>query len=175
MLLRIAGITRDSIVDGPGLRMVVFTQGCPHHCLGCHNPQTHDPEGGKLMDTEEIFEMAMKAKLNRGITFSGGEPFLQANPVGQLAEKLKQNGFHIMTYTGFVFEQLWQKAISDSDVRNLLQHTDILVDGPYIELQRDLQLPFRGSRNQRLIDVSASLKAGQVVKWQEMVTVSNWA
>ena len=104
MELRVAGITRESVVDGPGLRLVVFVQGCPHHCPECHNPQTHDPSAGQLMDTSEIIRLVEQAHLIRGVTFSGGEPFLQTEALTQIAIAAKKLGLNIVTYTGFVFE-----------------------------------------------------------------------
>lgn len=166
MNIRIAGIEKESVVDGPGLRFVVFTQGCPHECPGCHNPQTHDPAGGKLIAVQEVFKMIKQAKLIRGVTFSGGEPFMQAQAVAYLAEQTKSLGLNTMTYTGFVFEQLLVMSAKKKYIRELLQNTDILVDGPFIEAQKDLRLVFRGSANQRLLDVPQSLKAGRVVEWE---------
>lgn len=174
MEIRIAGITKDSVVDGPGIRLVVFAQGCPHQCEGCHNPQTHDPNGGIVMDTDEIINIVDQAKLIRGVTFSGGEPFLQVEPFSILAKTIRARGYTIVTYTGFVFEELVALSLRRPAVRRLLANTDILIDGRYIAAQRDLRLAFRGSRNQRLIDVQRSLAAGRTVLWEEVATVSNW-
>jgi len=167
MEIRIAGVTRESVVDGPGLRFVIFVQGCPHHCPECHNPQTHDPAGGTLTTTEVLWEMINATKLIRGVTFSGGEPFMQAKPLAELARKIKQEGLNIVTYTGFTYEQLLAIALRQLAVRDLLHLTDILVDGPYVAAKRDLSLAFRGSSNQRLIDVPKSLAAGKVVLWKD--------
>jgi anaerobic ribonucleoside-triphosphate reductase activating protein len=167
MELRIAGITRESVVDGPGMRLVIFTQGCPHHCAGCHNPETHDPAGGRLMDSTEIINLIERAHLIRGVTFSGGEPFLQAGVLAKVAATVRRYGLDIVTYTGFLFERLVEQAAIDADIFALLTQTDILIDGPYKKDERDLRLAFRGSRNQRLIDVAKSLTAGQVVLWQD--------
>ncbi|VBB06201.1 radical sam [Lucifera butyrica] len=171
MNLRIAGITKESIVDGPGLRVVVFTQGCPHHCRGCHNPQTHDPAGGTLIDTSEILSQLRGARLIRGITFSGGEPFLQAEPLAQIAAQVKRVNYDVVTYTGFVFEKLLTMSLRRKGILDLLQHTDLLVDGPYQEERRDLRLAFRGSANQRLIDVPRSLAQNKVLLWQDPAAV----
>jgi anaerobic ribonucleoside-triphosphate reductase activating protein len=167
MELRIAGITRESVVDGPGMRLVIFTQGCPHNCPGCHNPETHDLAGGKLMDSTEIINEIEQAHLIRGVTFSGGEPFLQANALAKIATAVRRHGLDIVTYTGFLFESLLKRAATEPDVSALLTQTDILIDGPYIKEERDLRLAFRGSRNQRLIDVAKSLTAGCAVLWQD--------
>lgn len=166
MELRIAGIERESVVDGPGLRLVIFTQGCPHNCPGCHNPQTHDRHGGTVVSAAAVWEIIDSTKLIRGVTFSGGEPFLQAKTLAYLAQKIKAAGLNIVTYSGFTYEQLLAIALRRSAVRDLLHLTDILVDGPYVAAQRDLRLAFRGSSNQRLIDVQHSLAAGQVVLWE---------
>lgn len=165
MKLRIAGYAPDSVVDGPGIRFVLFTQGCCHNCEGCHNPKTHDPEGGDLVPLTEIVDRIKKTRLIRGVTFSGGEPFLQAAGLVQLARQLRALGLNIITYSGFTFEQLLEKAAQDKAVKDLLSLSDILVDGPYVHTQRDLGLAFRGSRNQRLIDLPRSLRAGQAVEW----------
>ncbi len=167
MELRIAGIAKESVVDGPGLRFVVFTQGCPHRCPGCHNPHTHDPNGGDLTDTDEIFSLIEQTKLIRGVTFSGGEPFLQAAPLAYLAGQIKALELDIVTYSGFLFEQLVARSSHNKGVRQLLAQTDILVDGPYRMAERDLGLAFRGSRNQRLINVPHSLALGRIVQWED--------
>lgn len=167
MELRIAGITRESVVDGPGLRTVIFTQGCPHHCPGCHNPETHDPNGGRIMDVTEILAIVETAKLIRGVTFSGGEPFMQPGPLSYLAEMVKERGLNVVTYTGYVFEQLQEMGKKDAAVMDLLLYTDILIDGPYRKEQRDLRLAFRGSKNQRIIDLPKTFAKGNIVFWED--------
>lgn len=162
--LRIAGTVQDSIVDGPGLRYVVFTQGCPHHCPGCHNPQTHDFQGGKEADTGLILEQISQNPVLSGVTFSGGEPFAQAEALVPLAETVKDMGKHLMVYTGYLLEDLW--SMEDSHVKRLLELTDILVDGPYIQAERDLTLPYRGSSNQRVIDLGKSRQEGRIVLYR---------
>jgi anaerobic ribonucleoside-triphosphate reductase activating protein len=178
MEIRLAGITEESIVDGPGLRLVVFAQGCPHQCRGCHNPDTHDINGGYSADIEGLFRYiegsATRNKLLKGVTFSGGEPFLQAGPLSHLAKKLKNIGLDIVTYSGFTFDQLAAMAVKRKVVGQLLRQTDILIDGLYSDAERDLGLAFRGSRNQRLIDVKATLAGGQIVLW-ENVSQKLWA
>lgn len=159
--VRIAGVIDESIVDGPGIRFVIFTQGCPHGCPGCHNPQTHDFEGGQEVKISELLSIVQADPLVAGITLSGGEPFCQPKPLAELVRVLRQGGKHIMAYTGYTWEQLLQ--MDDPDVHALLEQCDVLVDGQFIQEQRDLTLRFRGSRNQRLIDVPASLRAGCVV------------
>ncbi|MDR3564915.1 MAG: anaerobic ribonucleoside-triphosphate reductase activating protein [Negativicutes bacterium] len=167
MEVRIAGIEKESVVDGPGLRFVIFSQGCPHLCPGCHNPHTHDPNGGRLVDIDEILTSIKQAKLIRGVTFSGGEPFIQASLFALLAEQIKPLGLDIVTYSGFLFEQLVTKASRDLGIRQLLAQIDILVDGPYRVAERDLGLAFRGSRNQRLVDVPRSLALERIVLWED--------
>lgn len=151
--IRLAGIEEESIVDGPGLRFVLFTQGCLHNCKGCHNPATHSLSGGKLWNIEEIINQYSQNPLLSGMTFSGGEPFLQADILCDIALEVHKLGGDIVTYTGFTYEQLLIKAKNNEPaIVKLLDLTDILVDGPYIEKLRDLELLFRGSSNQRILD-----------------------
>lgn len=149
--LRISGIEEESIVDGPGLRYVVFTQGCPHHCPACHNPETHAMEGGTMKSIQEIFEAFTDNPLLSGITFSGGEPFLQAEPLVTLGQLVRQTGKTIVTYTGYSYERLLHMGEQHPAILHLLDLTDLLIDGPFIVALRDLQLSFRGSSNQRLL------------------------
>ena len=151
--IRIAGTSNDSIVDGPGIRFTIFVQGCPHHCKGCHNPQTHDFDGGK--DANPLLD---------GVTFSGGEPFVYAKELADLARKIKQNNLNIVTYSGYTFERLISESTEENGFSELLSETDILIDGPYLENERSLMLLFRGSKNQRIIDVKKSLEKGSVVE-----------
>ncbi len=152
--LKISGIIDESIVDGPGLRFTVFTQGCPHRCQGCHNPQTHDFDGGSWMDTDEIMARFDEDPLLAGMTFSGGEPFCQPGPLWELARQVKARGKNIVIYSGYTFDQLKEMAVKDEWVEKLLRMCDLLVDGPYVEGLRDLDLLFRGSSNQRILDIS---------------------
>ena len=163
--MRIAGTVSESIVDGPGLRLTVFTQGCPHRCPGCHNPQTHDPEGGSWADTEDILAAAAENPLLDGITLSGGDPFLQPVPCLALAEGAHKIGLNVWTYTGYTWEALLEE--NDAEKLALLKETDVLVDGPFLLAERSLELRFCGSRNQRLIDVKKSLAEDKVVLWEE--------
>ena len=164
MIIRIAGTVNDSIVDGPGLRFTVFTQGCPHHCPGCHNPETHDPRGGQEAQTQEIIERMGKNPLLSGLTLSGGEPLMQSAACLELARAAHAKGLNVWMYTGFVWENLL--AEGEPARMALLQEVDVLVDGPFMKNQRSLELDFCGSANQRLIDVPASLRTGQAVLWQ---------
>ncbi len=163
MVLRISGIANDSIVDGPGIRFTIFTQGCPHHCEGCHNPQTHDPAGGEDVDSEELLEKIRANPLLDGVTFSGGEPFMQAKALAALGREIKALGLNIVTYTGFTFEELYSDREKNS-WGELLDVTDRLVDGPFILEKKDWEIKFRGSSNQRYIDCPASLAAGHAVE-----------
>lgn len=164
MKLRISGIQNDSIVDGPGIRLAVFTQGCPHHCEGCHNPQTWDFEGGRLVDTKEIFDMIIKNPLLDGVTFSGGEPFCQCKALAELARMIRRNTkLNIMSYTGFEYEYLVSHSTDENGYGELLDEIDRLMDGRFVLAERSLDLKFRGSRNQRFIDVKKSRESGSTV------------
>lgn len=163
MTLKIAGTVNDSIVDGPGIRFTIFTQGCPHHCEGCHNPQTHDFEGGTVVDTEELIARIKGNPLLDGVTFSGGEPFCQAEVLATLGKQIKALGLDVITYTGYTFEELFKNR-QNNGWGELLEVTDILIDGPFILSQKDWQIKFRGSSNQRCIDCQASLAEGKVIE-----------
>lgn len=149
MNLKIAGIVDDSIVDGEGIRLTIFTQGCPHHCHGCHNPQTWSLSGGHKIDTTDVIERVKANPLLSGVTFSGGEPFLQPAPLAEVARAVHQLGLNVWSYTGFTLEQLQKRT----DAHQLLDEVDVLVDGPYVEALRDLTLRFRGSSNQRILNL----------------------
>lgn len=165
MKLNVAGIVRESIVDGPGIRYVVFVQGCPHRCPGCHNPQSLSFAGGTVMDVGEIFAQFQQNPILKGITFSGGEPFCQPKPLAHLAELVHSTGKTVTAYSGYTYEAL--SDLPDPAVKELLARIDLLVDGPFIQLARNLELPFRGSENQRLIDMKKTRAAGKVVLWQD--------
>ena len=165
MKLRIAGVVGDSIVDGPGLRLTVFTQGCPHRCPGYHNPQTHDFAGGYDAEVEELFEQYRENPLLRGVTLSGGEPFCQPEPLAELARLVHGAGGDVFCYTGYTYEQLL--GLDDPAVAALLREVDVLIDGPYLEAQRDLTLLFRGSANQRLLDLPRTRAEGRPVLWAD--------
>ncbi|HIR03966.1 MAG: anaerobic ribonucleoside-triphosphate reductase activating protein [Acutalibacteraceae bacterium] len=162
--LRLSGVIKESIVDGPGIRLVVFTQGCPHKCKGCHNPDTHDPNGGYDSNTDNILEAVEKNPMLKGVTFSGGEPFMQAHALAILAEQLHSMGLDIITYTGYTFENLLAGFQQHPDWKELLEQTDILIDGPFILEQKSLMLHFRGSKNQRALDVKESMRQGKAVE-----------
>lgn len=159
--LKLAGIVGDSITDGPGIRTTVFVQGCPHHCVGCHNPQSHDFKGGYEASTEEVFEKIKKNPLLSGVTFSGGEPFCQPKALAELGEQIQAIGLELAIYTGYTIEQLLEE--NDSDRMRLLKLANTLVDGRFELEQKSLDLKFKGSRNQRVIDVQKSLLNGTVI------------
>lgn len=161
MKIRLSGVIAESIVDGPGFRYVVFTQGCPHHCGGCHNPETWDFSGGRDWDTDMLFEEFKQNPLLKGITFSGGEPFCQPKPLVVLARQVHSIGKDVVTFTGFTYEQLLEQH--DEDVDALLAETDLLIDGQFVLAQRNLELTFRGSENQRLIDMNKTRSEGHLV------------
>lgn len=148
----------DSIVDGEGLRAVIWTQGCSHNCKGCHNPETHDFCKGVVVPIEEVKEKIKELTLQDGITLSGGDPFFQAEAVTEIAKYAKELKLNVWAYTGFTFEEL----IKNEKTRELLNYIDVLVDGKFILEQRSLSLKFRGSSNQRIINVPKSLKDGKV-------------
>lgn len=164
MEIRIAGTVDDSIVDGPGYRYTVFTQGCPHRCPGCHNPETHDFSGGRVVDTRQIIDQFRANPLLDGLTLSGGDPLCQPEACLVLAEAAHRAGLNVWAYTGYTWEALQRE--DDPARLALLQAIDVLVDGPFLLAQKSLELKFCGSRNQRLIDVKATLAAGKVVLWQ---------
>lgn len=163
MELRIAGTVNDSIVDGPGIRFTIFTQGCPHNCKGCHNPQTHDFNGGTVVETDELLAKISGNPLLDGVTFSGGEPFCQAEALAFIGRQIKELGMNIVTYTGYTFEQLW-KGRAENGWQKLIEVTDILIDGPFILEQKNWEIHFRGSTNQRCLDCRASLEQGRPVE-----------
>lgn len=148
--LQLHGVVPESIVDGPGLRYAVFVQGCPHNCQGCHNPESHDPHGGYESDTLSIFEEMSQNPLLSGITFSGGEPFEQAQSLCHLAALVKKISKNIVVYSGYTMEILRRRSEEDAAVESLLTLADMLIDGPYVEKMRNAELRFRGSENQRI-------------------------
>ena len=162
MKIRLAAdLQEDSIVDGKGIRTVIWTQGCSHNCPYCHNPKTHDFNGGELVDVEDIIERLEELNGQDGITFSGGDPMFQAKPCAILAKKSHELGFDVWAYTGFTFEELLEKG--NSDVLDFLSNIDVLVDGRFEIDKKSMDLEFRGSSNQRVIDVPKSLEHHEVI------------
>jgi len=166
-MLELSGIVSDSIVDGPGIRTAIFSQGCPHHCPGCHNPETWEFGCGTPIPVEAVVEIIQSNPLCRGVTFSGGEPFAQAAAFAKLARLLKAKGYEVASYTGYTFEQLLNGKPAQKD---LLSTIDILIDGPFLLEEKSLEIAFRGSRNQRILDVPKSLAAGEAV----ITTAKRW-
>lgn len=162
--MNVLNIMHDSIVDGPGLRSTIFFAGCPHYCIGCHNPQSWNRNAGIKMTVEEIDEFVAINPIN-DITFSGGEPFLQIEELVILAKKLKQRGKNIWCYTGYKWEELL--VVFGSKFIELCAYMDILVDGPFILDQRDVSLLYKGSKNQRIIDCKKSLEKKRIVLWKD--------
>lgn len=161
--IRLAGIIRESIVDGPGIRFTVFCQGCPHRCPGCHNESTHDFEGGSDCSIEKLLREIDKNPLLAGVTFSGGEPFCQAAGFLTLAKAIKRRKLNIVAFSGYTYEELLTLGEKRPEVLELLDYVDLLIDGRYEEAERDLSLTFRGSRNQRIIDLNETREAGKVI------------
>ncbi|MDR0862728.1 MAG: anaerobic ribonucleoside-triphosphate reductase activating protein [Oscillospiraceae bacterium] len=158
--MRIAGTVQDSIVDGTGLRFAVFTQGCPHGCEGCHNPQTHDPQGGEERAVADIIREMLGNPLTDGVTLSGGEPFAQAADCAEIARAAHGAGLNVWAYSGWTFEEL----LARPDAAELLRETDVLIDGRFVLAERTMLTRWRGSRNQRVIDVPKSLAVGAAVE-----------
>lgn len=162
-MLQVAGVVNDSIVDGPGLRFTVFFQGCPHHCPGCHNPETWPFEGGQPYSPELLMQLARRSPLCRGVTLSGGEPFAQAGPeMERFLTLCRAAGYELASYTGYTFEELLAGSPAQ---RRMLTLLDTLVDGRFVQAECSLDLRFRGSRNQRILDLAQSLACGAAV-WE---------
>ena len=162
-----ADLQSDSIVDGPGLRTVIWTQGCSHHCKGCQNPQTWDFNGGGLVPIDDVLEAIDELEYQTGITFSGGDPMFQVEACDKIAAYCKDKGYNIWVYTGFTYEEVLKLAEKNPTYLDFLEKIDVLVDGRFILEERDISLLFRGSRNQRLIDMPKTLKSGKVVLLNE--------
>ena len=170
--MRIANTISDSSVDGPGLRFTVFTQGCPHACPGCHNPETHPVEGGREVTVEELAGQMRSNPLLDGLTLSGGDPFLQGEACAALGRMAHEAGLNVWTYTGYTYEALLAGGAPAHLA--LLEETDVLVDGPFVMALKSHAAKFRGSANQRLIDVKKSKAAGRVVLWEEPVPLTHF-
>lgn len=161
-LIRLAGIAYESLVNGPGIRRVLFSQGCRHNCPGCFNPDTHCFEGGELRDMDELLKDIKDNPILRGVTFSGGDPLEQADKFAYIAENVRKFGLTVWCYTGYTYEFIVEHADKHEGWQKLLSNIDVLVDGEFkIEL-KDQSLKFRGSSNQRIIDVQESMKMGKI-------------
>ncbi len=161
-MLRLFGKVTESITDGPGIRYAIFTQGCPHYCPGCHNPESHSFTDGYLESEERIIADILANPLLDGVTFSGGEPFMQAAELAVVAEAVRARGLHVMVYSGYTMEELLTLSEERRGYSALLLATDILVDGRFDEKRKSLDLRFRGSSNQRVIDVPKTLSTGRI-------------
>ena len=164
MKIRLANpnLQLDSIVDGEGVRAVMWTQGCPHHCFGCHNPETHALEGGYLVDIDDIKFQLKNLEGQDGLTLSGGDPFMQVEACLEIVRYARTLGLNIWCYTGYTYEALLQKAVHDNSILELLKNIDVLIDGPFILKEKSYDTIFRGSKNQRIIDVPKSLERHEV-------------
>lgn len=147
--IRLAGLAEESLVDGPGIRLTIFAQGCPHRCPGCHNPETHISVGGTIYNLSEILDIYKAYPSYRGLTLSGGEPFMQAAACALLSKAVRAQGGNIICYTGYYYSALQKMAEKDSGVHALLKEIDLLIEGPFVLQQRSLEAPFVGSLNQR--------------------------
>ena len=163
MTVRLFGTVRESITDGPGIRYALFVQGCPHQCDGCHNPASHSFTEGTLRPIADILDDIRANPLLDGVTFSGGEPFMQAEELAELAGSIRQLGLPILIYSGYTFEELMEQAPRRPGWLPLLSRSDVLIDGRFEQTRRSYSLRFRGSANQRAIDLKASLAVGSAV------------
>lgn len=160
--LRVLHVVEGTSVDGPGLRTSIYLAGCSHHCPGCHNPESWDMNGGEERTLDELMDII--AYNEAPITFSGGDPLAQAQPLALLINRIKQElGYNVWCYTGYTWQQVTQQPQLMAVVRQL----DVLVDSPFLMAERDTKLRFRGSRNQRLIDVQSTLAQGHIVEWND--------
>jgi len=162
-MLRLFGVVSESITDGPGLRYAIFTQGCPHYCPGCHNPESHSFTEGYLVSEEKVIEDIFRNPLLDGVTFSGGEPFMQAEELSAVASAVKEKGLSVICFSGYTYEELIELSGDRKGYAELLGNIDILIDGRFEIDKKSMNLRFRGSWNQRAIDVPASLKKGEAV------------
>lgn len=161
--LAIPEVQKDSIVDGEGIRSVIWTQGCLHNCPGCHNPETHSFKEGFLVEVDELKKQINLLEGQDGITFSGGDPMEQAEACAELAKYSKELGFNVWCYTGYTFEELLERSEYFPKIKLFLDNIDVLVDGKFNLWEKSYDVAFRGSKNQRLIDVRKSLKEGKIV------------
>lgn len=161
--VRLAGIAYESLVNGPGMRRVFFAQGCKHNCNGCFNLETHNFDGGEIMDMDELIKDVLDNPLLKGVTFSGGDPIEQAHSFSYMANIFKSSNLNIWCYTGYKFEDLIKKMELDKSIKDLLNNIDVLVDGKFEINNKKEGLKFKGSSNQRIIDVKKSLESGEIV------------
>lgn len=160
--IRVAGFMKESIVDGPGIRFAIFCQGCPHGCEGCHNPETHDFGGGNLFSIKKIIKAIDENPLLQGVTFSGGEPLCQVRPFLSLAREVKRRNLDLLIYTGYTIEELIERMKEEPELEELLRLSDHLVEGRFVQSLRNLSLSYRGSTNQRIIDLKDFFRTGKI-------------
>ena len=161
--IRLSGIAYESLVNGPGVRRVFFSQGCKHNCVGCFNPDTHDFNGGQLMNMDKLIEDVLINPIIKGITFSGGDPIEQADKFAYMAKAFKKVNLNIWCYTGYLFEELLEMSKEKVGIRELINNIDVLVDGKFEIKKKEEGLRFKGSTNQRIIDVKVSLLNRHIV------------
>ncbi len=157
-------IQTDSLLDGEGLRAVIWFQGCSHNCEGCHNPETHKFNVGYKLKLDKVFKMIDKLENQDGITFSGGDPMFQPAALLEILKYVKEKGYNVWCYTGFIYDNLLKMQ---PIYKEILSHIDVLVDGLFVLKEKSLNVKYRGSKNQRLIDVQKSLKENKIIKYQE--------
>lgn len=165
--IRMYGTVNDTIVDGPGLRFGVFVQGCSHHCPGCHNPESQLVDGGTMRTVDDVLAEIKENPLISRVTLSGGEPFEQPEAVAQLARALKGGGYNLWAFTGYLYEDLLKQSEENEAIAEILAVIDVLVDGPFVQALHSYELKWRGSSNQRLIDMPATRRRGEVVLWEQ--------
>lgn len=171
MKIRLAAYLQpDSIVDGEGVRTVVWTQGCPHHCPGCHNASTWNFDEGALIDVDDVISEMKKIKNQDGITLSGGDPVCQADACYEISKAAHEMGLNVWCYTGFTYEQM----LLNPKAKRLLEQVDVLVDGKFLQDEKSYDIYFRGSRNQRIIDVPKSLEEQQVILVEKYMKDKNY-
>lgn len=162
-MVRLSGIAYESLSNGPGMRRVLFSQGCSHECDGCFNPSTHSFLGGELKDMDIMLNDIKNNPILKGVTFSGGDPLEQADKFAYMAKEVKKIGLDVWCYTGYTYEHILENYCNKQGFNELLKNIDVLVDGKFEVNKTDSRLKFRGSSNQRIIDVKASLSSGKVV------------
>lgn len=168
-LLRIAGIMKESIVDGPGIRFAIFCQGCPHDCEGCHNPSTHSFQDGEIIKISNILKYIDENPLIQGVTFSGGEPLCQVRPFLNLAKEVKKRNLHLLIYTGYTIEELEKRMKKEPELEELLRTADHLIEGRFVQNLRNLSLLYRGSSNQRIIDLKEYFSTGEIIPCENII------
>jgi anaerobic ribonucleoside-triphosphate reductase activating protein len=161
--IRLAGIAYESLVNGPGIRRVFFSQGCKHNCKSCFNPNTHDFNSGELRNIDELIKDTLDNPIIKGVTFSGGDPWEQADKFAYMAKEFRNNGLNVWSYTGYTYEYILENKDKRLGWNDLLSNIDVLVDGRFEEDKMEEGLKFRGSKNQRIIDIKESLQDGKIV------------